>query len=183
MKNINLDWPVNCKEEMMRVSKNSKNAQYQAVVFLFHGTNETCYDTDLLNNTESDKAGHYPWFDLSMCCNMLLVLCQSRYARHKEKVERRKDSVERRKRELGLREDGYRCLWLPGEEDLEYVRAVKEDIVTKYLMKKVGNGKKKKVKFYGVGYSNGGVFWSGVFCKVSVSLFIYGSESLCSGRV
>ncbi|ETO33540.1 hypothetical protein RFI_03563 [Reticulomyxa filosa] len=156
----------------------SKKRAYSACVFFFHGTNETCYDTDLIQATD-DNSEPYAWYDLSLQKNVLLVICQSKFARHSEcEIDTNTKDVEAKELEAKeleshlttmktrahlyeVREkDGYKCVWLPGEEDIAYVKEVKSQIQSKYV---VGDSQSVDTNnnlhlFYALGYSNGGMF-------------------------
>eukprot|EP01083_Nonionella_stella_P133818 406927_1 len=58
------------KHEDEKENHMNKDGPYSGVVFLFHGTNEMCYDTELIEQLQSNYP-KYTWMDIAMKHNLL----------------------------------------------------------------------------------------------------------------
>lgn len=108
-----------------------------SVVFLFHGTDETAFDTELLfQNSEAS------WIELAEKENIILVFGQSTGIKCTDDFH-----------------SYYRYLWQPGDPDMIYLDSLIEMVFLEY-------GKDIDMKkVYACGFSNGGLFISDIIVK------------------
>lgn len=111
------------------------------VVILLHGTNETCFDTELLRQRD----GSYSWLDLADQQRVILLFAQSRGLK-----------ITTFSQECGKFDVLYKYAWQQSSEDKLYLTAMLEDMDSRESVSKYVDCS----RLYVIGFSNGGLFTS-----------------------